>query len=194
MIGIWDGYMLYRYGRAGGCWVRLRFKRIRVNGASLGVAAGGNYGYFGGRLLNVQDRVGSARSGQSFFPYGETKTGVSTADALSFATYSRDGSTGLDYADQRFYANQWGRFISPDPAIGSVAPSNPQSWNRYSYVINEPVNSQDPEGLCSVIIGGVIQTAYTNSTVTRQEFADEVGAISAFPYAGGIRISVADMT
>ena len=39
--------------------------------------------------------------------------------------------TSLDYADQRFYANQWGRFMSPDPSIalirsgrGAVEPSH----------------------------------------------------------------------
>ena len=30
---------------------------------------------------------------------------------------------------------------------GSVAPGNPQSWNRYSYVRNDPINRNDPSGL-----------------------------------------------
>ena len=36
------------------------------------------------------------------------------------------------------------RFISPDTLIPS--PANPQSWNRYSYVTNRPVNFNDPTG------------------------------------------------
>jgi hypothetical protein len=37
--------------------------------------------------------------------------------------------------------------MSADPYDGSAALSNPQSWNRYSYVGNDPVNRNDPTGL-----------------------------------------------
>jgi len=40
-----------------------------------------------------------------------------------------------------------GRFITPDPYGGSANPANPQSWNRYSYVNNDPINKNDPSGL-----------------------------------------------
>jgi len=36
------------------------------------------------------------------------------------------------------------RFLQPDTVI--PAPSNPQSWNRYSYVTNRPINFNDPSG------------------------------------------------
>jgi hypothetical protein len=37
--------------------------------------------------------------------------------------------------------------MSPDPSDGSYDPGNPQSLNRYSYVLNSPLRSIDPEGL-----------------------------------------------
>jgi len=41
-----------------------------------------------------------------------------------------------------------GRWISPDPAgLAAVNPADPQSWNRYSYVGNRPLNAVDPLGL-----------------------------------------------
>jgi hypothetical protein len=39
-----------------------------------------------------------------------------------------------------------GRFLSPDPNIPD--PGNTQSWNRYSYVNNNPLSYVDPSGFC----------------------------------------------
>jgi len=45
---------------------------------------------------------------------------------------------------------QYGRWISPDPAgVGAVGLSDPQSWNRYAYVLNDPIDSFDLMGLQS---------------------------------------------
>jgi hypothetical protein len=38
--------------------------------------------------------------------------------------------------------------MSPDPSgLASVSPANPQSWNLYSYVLNNPLINIDPNGL-----------------------------------------------
>lgn len=59
--------------------------------------------------------------------------------------------TGIDYVDQRFYASTYGRFLTADPyaasAKGANNPGNPGTWNRYSYVGDDPVNGRDPRGL-----------------------------------------------
>jgi RHS repeat-associated protein len=58
------------------------------------------------------------------------------------------GSQGLFDFDFRKYRPAHGRWISPDPAgLAAVDPSDPQSWNRYAYVGNRPLNSVDPLGL-----------------------------------------------
>ena len=47
----------------------------------------------------------------------------------------------------RRYNRWWSRFDQPDPYDGSYDSSNPQSFNRYAYVQNDPVNFVDPAGL-----------------------------------------------
>jgi len=51
----------------------------------------------------------------------------------------------MDYK-ARFYSPMLGRFLQPDSLIPD--PANPQAWNRYSYVANNPVNLNDPSGHC----------------------------------------------
>src|SRR5712692_243036 len=114
--------------------------------------------FFGGKRLLaggaafIQDRLGSSRRTQggadmSFYPYGEDKGTTQPNDQLKFATYTRDTASGLDYADQRYYANNFGRFLSPDPYKTSEGAKNPGSWNRYAYVGGDPVNRTDRSGL-----------------------------------------------
>ena len=64
-----------------------------------------------------------------------------------FTGYERDTETGLDFAQARFYGSSQGRFTSPDPFSGSATVANPQTFNRYAYVGNNPVNTVDPSGL-----------------------------------------------
>src|SRR5204862_3927536 len=52
-----------------------------------------------------------------------------------------------DEAMMRGYAGKWHRFTQPDPYDGSYDLSDPQSFNRYSYVQNDPSNFVDPSGL-----------------------------------------------
>jgi len=94
------------------------------------------------------DISGSVLGQQGHYPYGESWYSASATTKWQFTTYERDGATnesGNDYAMARYHVNRLGRFNSPDPLAGSVA--NPQSLNRYAYVLNDPVNSIDPMGL-----------------------------------------------
>ncbi len=60
----------------------------------------------------------------------------------------RDTESGNDYFDARYYASSMGRFLSPDPQGNSYADfSNPQSWNMYAYVLNNPLKYTDPTGM-----------------------------------------------
>jgi RHS repeat-associated protein len=120
--------------------------------------------YFAGKLVHfknfttaaeeavVVDRLGSVVRGEnvsgsltSYYPYGEQK-GASNLLPDKFATYLRDDYTGLDYAHNRYYASTLGRFTSPDPCKSGKS-DNPGSWNRYPYVLNDPVDLNDPAGL-----------------------------------------------
>jgi RHS repeat-associated protein len=92
------------------------------------------------------DRLGSDRNGSRYYPYGEEYTATGN-DRNKFATYFRDSSTGLDYAINRYYGSTMGRFLTPDRYGPSARLGSPQSWNRYAYVTNDPVNTNDPSGL-----------------------------------------------
>jgi RHS repeat-associated protein len=115
--------------------------------------------YFAGRLLSEEgnlvatDRLASVRSGgpgglgyQAQYPYGVEYT-TTANDREKYATYTRDSVTGLDYAMNRSYSSQWGRFLSPDPYNGGASLRNPQSWNRYAYTMGDPINFGDSRGL-----------------------------------------------
>lgn len=57
----------------------------------------------------------------------------------------------LDYMHARYCSPLLGRFFSVDP-IGGVE-TNPQSWNRYAYGLNNPLNLTDPTGMYTTNCG-----------------------------------------
>jgi RHS repeat-associated protein len=60
----------------------------------------------------------------------------------------RDTESGNDYFGARYYASSMGRFMSPDPSgLVYADPTNPQSFNLYSYAVNNPLKFVDPSGL-----------------------------------------------
>jgi RHS repeat-associated protein len=67
-----------------------------------------------------------------------------------FTGHERDSETGLDFAQARYYASGQGRFASPDVPFADQQESNPQSWNLYTYVINNPLAMTDPTGKFSM--------------------------------------------
>jgi RHS repeat-associated protein len=99
--------------------------------------------YFGGRRLAVIDQLGSVGT---YYPWGENKGSTNPQNTWGFGTYWQDSASGLDYANNRYYNNAYGRFMTPDPYMASGGPSDPQSWNRYAYTRGDPTNSNDPTG------------------------------------------------
>jgi RHS repeat-associated protein len=91
------------------------------------------------------DRNGTVVAEQGHYPFGEFWYSSSATTKWRFTSYERDSESGNDYAIFRYHSNRLGRFLTPDPLAGSVF--NPQSLNRYAYVVNDPVNLIDPLGL-----------------------------------------------
>ena len=59
----------------------------------------------------------------------------------------RDAESGLDNFGARYLGSSMGRFMSPDPGwFFATHLANPQSWNLYSYVLNNPLSNIDPDG------------------------------------------------
>jgi RHS repeat-associated protein len=61
-------------------------------------------------------------------------------------TSIHDSETGIDYFGARYFSGEQGRFTSPDTPLVGQNPSNPQSWNLYSYGLNNPLGYNDPTG------------------------------------------------
>ncbi|MDL9998314.1 RHS repeat-associated core domain-containing protein [Variovorax sp. J22P240] len=102
------------------------------------------------RLLGtrlVTDGAGNVVEDQNPYSYG-TEPVLSSDNTRRFASYDRGLGSGLDYAVNRFYSSQQGRFIQVDPlAKGAYRFADPQSLNLYAYVRNDPINASDPNGL-----------------------------------------------
>jgi RHS repeat-associated protein len=65
---------------------------------------------------------------------------------ISFTGQRSDSGTNLVFMNARFYSSVSGRFVSADTIVPK--PNNPQSSNRYSYGLNNPLKYIDPSGHC----------------------------------------------
>jgi RHS repeat-associated protein len=81
-------------------------------------------------------------------PTGTERTGCYTASGVKqkFTGKERDNETGLDYFGYRYFSGAQGRFTSVDPDNAGASASDPQSWNAYAYVRNNPLSFIDPFG------------------------------------------------
>lgn len=129
-----------------------------------------------GSVRVVTNQAGRAIAENDFFPFGASRTkqyqeqlnyGDPHADGMRFAGHWRDfmghpdveGNDYIDYMHARHYDPSLGRFLSPDPVLGNLL--EPQSWNRYAYVLNNPMNFVDPSGLVERRPGEQIQDGDT---------------------------------
>jgi RHS repeat-associated protein len=109
----------------------------------------------------ILDQTGSRENVKrhDYLPFGEelvagvgsrsTAQGYGGGDGVrqQFTQKERDVETGLDYFLARYYSSIQGRFTSPDPLLASGSIYDPQTWNRYSYTLNNPLKYIDPFGL-----------------------------------------------
>ncbi len=91
-----------------------------------------------------------------YWPFGESiavdANGRTTAlgygagaPKQQFTGHVRDAESGLDYFGARHMAATQSRFLSVDPSMKSMV-NMPQGWNRYVYVLNNPLSLIDPTG------------------------------------------------
>jgi RHS repeat-associated protein len=142
------GSELYRYYRFGGLLVAREEANDYVD--HYGTDALGNVRY-----------LYSYNQGEDiidYYPFGGERLIHSTSagnNTRLFTGKERDSESGLDNTLFRQYSSSLGRWMRPDPAgLAAVDPSNPQSWNRYAYVLNNPLIYVDPNGLDCVYLNG----------------------------------------
>jgi RHS repeat-associated protein len=104
------------------------------------------------------DYTGATAVSYYSLPWGDgysatTPEGQSNQDNLHFATLDQDAESGTSHATFRQASTTLGRWMSPDPYSGNYDATNPQSMNRYSYVLNNPLAYVDPDGTTGVCDG-----------------------------------------
>jgi RHS repeat-associated protein len=121
---------------------------IRLAGAMVAKVQSGSTQYLLSDRQSVRmtlDSSGNVIGRQAHLAFGEDFAESGTQEKHHFTSYERDAESGQDYAVNRFHNFNVGRFTSADRVTGT--PANPQSWNRYSYGMNDPVNRSDQAGL-----------------------------------------------
>ena len=97
----------------------------------------------------ILNALGEVEQRLAFDPWGmRVNTGdqnsVNKLTNRGFTGHEMDDETGLINANARIYDPYLGRFLSPDPVLQD--PSDLQSYNRYTYVFNNPLKYVDPSG------------------------------------------------
>ena len=124
-------------------------KYIRVGNETLAAKKGGD------KLFYHNDHLGGINVITNIFavlvqldeydPWGSvSRSEGNVEETKRFTGKELDPESGLYYYGGRYYDAQLARFVSPDPFVPQ--PGNPQSFNRYSYTINNPQIYIDPSG------------------------------------------------
>ncbi|HBB97553.1 MAG TPA: hypothetical protein DC054_19400, partial [Blastocatellia bacterium] len=155
--------------------VHIRELRTRSTSGAGNSTSGGSSG---GLHYVLSDLQGSARAVMNnasssstivarhdYLPFGEeigsgigSRTlaqgyNASDGNRWKYGMTERDATSGLDHTPWRKYESMSGRWTSPDPISGGIA--DPQSFNRYAYTTNDPVNKVDLTGLDADLEAGL---------------------------------------
>lgn len=166
-----------------------------------------------GSIDVIADSTGVVTDELSFDPWGQRRSGLNWADLdaaqiiadyglfTSLAPPTTRGFTGHEHLDEvgiinmngRIYDPRLARFLQADPVL--QMPDYTQSYNRYSYLFNNPLNATDPTGFRSkylftairIVVAVVINMACDGACpeVWAWAFAT-IGAVEAVANGGGI--------
>nr|VFJ66174.1 MAG: RHS repeat-associated core domain-containing protein [Candidatus Kentron sp. DK] len=151
-----------------------------------------------GSIDTITDGRGNIVERMSYEAFGARRAGNwrSADDPLAgiiLPAFTNRGFTGHEHVDEmglihmngRVYDPGLGRFLSADPNIQS--PYSSQSYNRYSYVLNNPLKYTDPSGFFFKSLFKAVKKIF-KSTIVRTVVAIAAAAIvgpAAMAWAGG---------
>ena len=124
-----------------------------------------------GSLDVLTNSSGEIAQELSFDPWGKRRnatnwtalTGTSLSDfdtsitTRGFTGHEMLDKVGIVHMNGRIYDSKLGRFLQADPFVQDVG--NTQSTNRYSYVLNNPLNATDPSGFIIFTLAAVFAVA-----------------------------------
>jgi len=124
-------------------------KFIRLGNETLTANKGGEKLFYHNDHLGgvnvITDINGAQAQVDEYDTWGAVSKAVGNIDQTHrFTGQELDPESGLYYYGGRYYDQEIGRFVSPDPFV--QAPAEPQTLNRYGYVLNSPQNYIDPSG------------------------------------------------
>jgi len=144
------------------------------DGFLTGFAGFGTHYYHGDHLGSARlmtDSLGNSAWSATYLPFGTEWNAQPTSNHYKFTGKERDAESNLDYFGARHYASAMGRFMSADRnnailtrqnleagGLPSAAATgyldgyleNPQNWNQYAYVRNNPIRFVDTTGAAPV--------------------------------------------
>ncbi len=162
-----------------------------------------------GSVESITDEQGVVTEHLSYDAHGKRRQSDWAAGTPAIPNETPRGFTGHEHLDGvglihmngRVYDPTLGRFLSADPHV--QAPSDTQSFNRYTYVKNNPLSYTDPSGFffkkvfkkiksafkkAFKAVASFVKKALQNEIVTA---AIQIGINIAFPGIGGVIASAA---
>lgn len=104
----------------------------------------------------VLDSKGNVIADYEYLPFGLELN--NNTERYGFTGQERDPEAGLQYYNARYYSPELMRFTQPDTIISDIY--NSQSFNRYSYALNNPVKYTDPSGHLVDILADTVFIAW----------------------------------
>jgi RHS repeat-associated protein len=100
-----------------------------------------------GSVRAITDQSGTVIERHDYLPFGEEWNPQPSIDSRKFTGKERDTETGFDYFGARYLSPTTARFTTVDPVFTwEENLTDPQRWNRYAYVRNNPLRFVDPDG------------------------------------------------
>jgi RHS repeat-associated protein len=130
-----------------------------------------------GNVRAVTSQTGAHVERHDYLPFGEEWNVQPGTQPKRFTGKERDAETGFDYFGARYYGQKIGRFTTIDPVYTwRENLEDPQRWNRYAYVRNNPLRYVDPDGrelAIAIYYSGLTrQTAQAVATMVTQNFTE----------------------
>ncbi|MBI2394387.1 MAG: hypothetical protein HYV09_32755 [Deltaproteobacteria bacterium] len=129
------------------------------------------------------DASGAVARRYEYRPFGfREATSGTVGNEWEFGGHRTDAEHGLSYMGARYYDALIGRFLTPDTVVPD--PLNPQAFNRYAYVLNNPISNADPTGHVPVVAAVVTAITVAASTapvwVTAMAYVGAAATIAGY--------------
>ncbi|MFN4055407.1 MAG: FG-GAP-like repeat-containing protein [Alishewanella aestuarii] len=137
------------------------------------------------------DVFGARRDAQSWaLKHAEASSGLlsSSLTLKGFTGHEQIDDVGLVHMGGRVYDPILGRFLQADPFVQQ--PNNTQNLNRYSYVLNNPLNATDPSGYFFQMLA-MWAVQYIAAATATSAIGTALGvALQAYSYYGYAQMAV----